>query len=173
MTLSVCDQVAERVALGEPLGALSEHAASCAGCRGLVAMSSQLGAVHHAVDPGPGFAARMTVGAQHRLAVRRRRKLAVGLAATVAGGMFGVFLVTRAPEGPAMPPPSFALPKQPEPTHSREAPTAAEDADLAALVQLADVDHNRRLSARWSHIKKPLAPYKRLLTTLKGQGETP
>jgi hypothetical protein len=169
MTLSECDQVAERVALGESLGALSEHAASCASCRGLVATSSQLGAVHHAVDPGLGFTARMTVGAQHRIAVRRRRKLAVGLAATVAGGMFGVFLVTRAPQELAVPPPSIALPKpRPDLKPPEETPVPAEDADLAALVQLADVDRNRRLSARWSHIKKPLAPYKQLLTSLKG-----
>ena len=38
MTLSLCDQVAERVALGESLGALSEHAAACASCQRLIAM---------------------------------------------------------------------------------------------------------------------------------------
>jgi hypothetical protein len=164
MTLSVCDQVAERVALGEALGELSDHAASCARCQGLVAMSSQLSWVHHAVDPGLGFTARMTVGAQHRIAVRRRRKLAVGLAATVASGMFGVFLVTRTPEEPAARLPSLAQPTpQPDPKQPKETPMPADDADLAALVELADVDRNSRLSARWSHIKKPLAPYKKLL----------
>jgi hypothetical protein len=162
MTLSLCDQVAERVALGEPLGELAEHVESCTGCRGLVAMSSKLGAVHHAVDPGLGFTARMTVGAQQRIAVRRRRKLAVGLAATVACGAFGVFVVTRSPEEPpskiAIEQPKLAPPAQPAPQ-----PVAAEDEDLAALAQLADVDRTSRLSARWSHIKQPLAPYKKLL----------
>ena len=162
MTLSLCDQVAERTALGEALGELAEHVESCAGCRSLVAMSSKLGAVHHAVDPGLGFTARMTVGAQHRIAIRRRRKLAVGLAATVASGAFGVFVVTRSPEGPsskvALKAPAPANPQEPEPQ-----PVAAEDEDLAALAQLADVDRTTRLSARWSHIKKPLAPYKKLL----------
>jgi len=62
MTLSVCDQVAERVALGEPLGDLTEHAEGCASCKNLIAMSSKLGATRHAVDPGLGFTARMTVG---------------------------------------------------------------------------------------------------------------
>ena len=167
MTLSLCDQVAERIALGESLGELTEHAESCTGCRGLVAMSSKLGAVHHAVDPGLGFTARMTVGAQQRIAARRLRKLAVGLAATVACGAFGVFAVTRSPEEPsskvAFKPPELAPPAQLE---SR--PAAAEDEDLAALAQLADVDRTSRLSARWAHIKKPLAPYKKLL-----QGVTP
>lgn len=167
MTLPLCDQVAERIALGEPLGELTEHAESCTGCRGLVAMSSKLGAVHHAVDPGLGFTARMTVGAQQRIAVRRRRKLAVGLAATVACGAFGVFAVTRSPEEPssrvAITLPTLANPPQPDPQ-----PVATEDADLAALAQLADVDRTSRLSARWSHIKKPLAPYKKLL-----EGVTP
>jgi hypothetical protein len=163
MTLSLCDQVAERVALGESLGELAEHVASCTGCRSLVAMSSQLGAVHHAVDPGLGFTARMTVGAQQRIAVRYRRKLAVGLAATVAAGAFGVFVVTRSPDEPstkvAFHLPTIAPPTTPQP----ESPTAVPDADLAALVQLADVDRTSRLSARWSHITKPLAPYKKLI----------
>jgi hypothetical protein len=162
MTLSLCDQVAERVALGEPLGELAEHVESCTGCRGLVAMSSKLGAIHHAVDPGLGFTARMTVGAQQRIAVRRRRKLAVGLAATVACGAFGVFVVTRSPEEP---PSKIAIeqPKQPKLAKPEPQPVAAEDEDLAALAQLADVDRTSRLSARWSHIKQPLAPYKKLL----------
>jgi hypothetical protein len=167
MTLPVCEQVAERVALGESLGDLSEHVTTCASCQRLVAVSSRLGATHHAVDPGLGFSARMTVGAQHRIAVRRRRRLAAGLAATVATGAFGVFFVTRTPPEPAS---SIAIqiPKLPTTdTPDREAPQA-EDAELAALVQLADVDRSSRLSARWSHIKKPLAPYKKLL-----KGETP
>jgi hypothetical protein len=158
MTLSLCEQVAERVALGESLGELAEHVESCTSCRGLVAISGKLGAAHHAVDPGLGFTARMTVGAQHRLAVRRRRRIAVGLAATVATGAFGVFVVTRGHEPE---PVAFQLPelRMPQP----EQPTPPDDEDLAALIQLADVDHASRVSAPWSEIKKPLAPYKKLL----------
>jgi hypothetical protein len=165
MTLSLCDQVTERVALGESLGELAEHAATCPSCQRLGQVSSQLGrlgVMHHEVDPGLGFSARMTIGAQHRIAVRRRQKLAAGLAATVATGAFGVFLVTRTPDltpppapGPTMSPPA----KSPEP----DSPTAATDADLATLVDLADVDRSSRISAKWQHIKKPLAPYKKLL----------
>lgn len=167
MTLSPCDQVAERVALGESLGDLTEHAATCQSCQRLVAVSSQLGqlgVMHHPVDPGLGFSARMTIGAQHRIAVRRRQRLATALVVTVVTGAFGVFLVTRTPDEPRVPLPVIANPNPPNPTPTPKdnAPTAA-DADLAALVQLADVDRSSRLSAKWTHIKKPLAPYKKLL----------
>jgi hypothetical protein len=165
MTLSLCDQLTERVALGEPLGELSEHVRTCESCARLVAMSSQLGATHHAVDPGLGFSARMTVGAQHRLAVRRRRRVATGLAATVASGAFAVFIVTRTPEDHAPPVATPAM-RTPEPRVEPEAP--ASDDDLAAIVQMADVDRASRLSARWGHIKKPLRPYQQLI-----EGVTP
>jgi len=177
MTLPLCDQVAERTALGEPLGELTEHAATCPSCRDLVAVSTRLGAMHHDVDPGLGFSARMTVGAQHRIAERRRRRLATGLAATVATGAFGVFLVTRTPaDDPGRNQPALALPKPPAPDPRRpdDPPTAAEDADLAALVELADIERSSRLSANWAHIKQPLAPYKHLLeATDPVEGETP
>lgn len=168
MTYSVCDQVTERVALGDALGELTEHAATCPRCQRLARVSEALGAMHREVDPGLGFSARMTVGAQHRIAVRRRRRLAAGLATTVATGALGVFLVTRSPtlehplatERPK--PPDPALRTTP-PVDNDNPPTTAEDADLAALVQLADVERSSRLSAKWTHIKKPLAPYKKLI----------
>jgi len=163
MTESMCDQVAERLALGEPIGDLSEHVAGCASCQGLVTVSGQLAATRHAVDPGLGFSARMTVGAQHRLGVRRRRRLAAGLAVSVATGMFGVFLVAHHPaaldaQKPIMQDPAL---KRDKPEPSRREPVS--DDDLAALAQLADVDHASRLSANWRHIEKPLAPYKKLV----------
>lgn len=170
MTLSLCDQVTERVALGDPLGELSGHATTCSRCQDLVAVSTRLGAMHQEVDPGLGFSARMTVGAQHRIAARRRRRLAAGLAVSVATGAFGVFIMTRTPaDDAAERRPALALPTPvPDPNQKTDPPTTAEDADLAALVQLADVDRSSRLSAKWAHIKKPLAPYKHLL-----EGETP
>jgi hypothetical protein len=166
MTESMCDQVAERLALGEPLGDLSEHVSGCAGCQGLVTVSGRLAGTHHAVDPGLGFSARMTVGAQHRLGVRRRRRLAAGLAVSVATGMFGVFLVAHHPTGrteesrPTMKNPPTEPDRRFEPPPPPEPDT---DDDLAALAQLADVDHASRLSADWHHIEKPLAPYKKLV----------
>jgi len=170
MTLSVCDQVAERVALGEPFGELAEHAEGCESCRNLVAMSNKLVAAHHAVDPGLGFTARMTVGAQHRLAARRRQRLAVGLAATVVSGAFGVFVVTHTPERakPALELPTRIDPPRPD-TPSEETPPTDEDADLAMLVDFSDVERSGRVSANWKHITRPLAPYKRMVK----QAETP
>jgi hypothetical protein len=170
MTQSVCDQLAERVALGEPLGELAEHVEGCARCKDLVAVSSKLGATHHAVDPGLGFTARMTVGAQHRIAARRRQRLAVGLAATVVSGAFGVFLMTRPPEvvRPAVVTPD----RMQTPTirdEQDEAPPSDEDADLAMLVDFSDVERSARVSANWHHITRPLAPYKRLVK----EAETP
>lgn len=158
MKRSICDQVAERVALGESLGELAGHAMTCASCQGLLAVSSQLSAAHHDVDPGLGFTARMTVGAQHRLAVRRRRKLAVGFAATVACGAFGVFVVTHTPADPGTPVATGHAPSRAEPDDS---PASADE--LTSLVQLADVDHNRQISADWSSVEAPLTPYKKLL----------
>lgn len=175
MTLSSCDQVAERVALGEPLGELAAHVEGCSGCQNLVAMSSKLGAVHRTVDPGLGFTARMTVGAQHRLATRRRQRLAVGLAATVVSGAFGVFLVTRPPHAPTQAvtdpiphsPPTMENPQKPE-NIDDDAPSGDDD-DLAMLADLVDVEHSSRLSADWKHITRPLAAYRRLVK----QAETP
>ena len=165
MTESLCDVVAERMALGEPLAELSEHVSSCESCQGLVAMSNKLGATHHAVDPGLGFSARMTVGAQHLLGVRRRRRFAAGLAATVATGMFGVFVVAHTPERAAQePPPNMEPPRvQHEPSKDPPDSTDEPDADLAALAGFADTERSMHLSAHWGHIKKPLSPYKKLL----------
>jgi len=134
-------------------------------------VSRQLGSAHHAVDPGLGFTARMTVGAQHRLAVRRRRKLTVGLVATVACSAIGVVAVTHVTEEPQV---AVHLPQMPskaalkDPTQMPdvpESPPGSDDDDdiLATLVQLGDIDHNARLSAGWAEIEEPLAPYHKLL----------
>lgn len=162
MSTQSCDAVAERVALGEPIGELAEHVATCARCQRTVDMPAKLGATHHEVDPGLGFAARMTVGAQHRLAVRRRNRIAGGLAATVAAGALAVFVMTRPPA--KVDPPTIAA--DPNPTKDEPVTEPASDEDLAALINLADVDRSSRLSARWSHINKPLSPYRKLLQGL-------
>lgn len=162
MTESMCDQVADRLALGEPLGDLSEHVAGCSSCQGLVTVSGQLAATRHAVDPGLGFSARMTVGAQHRLGVRRRRRLAAGLAVSVATGMFGVFVVANHPAGPDV---QKQVRQDPSLKHNPPEPRAepATDKELAALAELADVDSASRQSADWGFIEEPLAPYKKLV----------
>ena len=161
--MTTCESVAERVALGEALRELADHAASCERCQRLIDLRGKLGATRHEVDPGLGFAARMTVGAQHRIAARRRRRVATGLAATVAAGALAVFVFTRTPDRE----PNHDSTDITNPTPDQVvAPTS--DADLAALINLADVDRSSRLSADWSEIEKPMRPYRKLL-----QGVTP
>lgn len=167
--MSHCDSIAERVALGEPLAELAEHAATCARCQRVIEMPARLGATHHEVDPGLGFAARITAGAQQRIAVRRRRRLAAGLAATVAAGMVGVFAITREPPTPAPAPVAVAPVVDDDTARDLEPPAVElEDAELAGLVRLADTKRSRRLSAHWARIQRPLAPYKQLV-----KGEAP
>jgi hypothetical protein len=166
MTRSLCDEVTERVALGESLGDLAEHAATCESCLPILAVSAKLGATRHAVDPGLGFSARMTIGAQHRLVVRRRRRLATGFAVSVATGALGVFLVTHTPAmQPIVTAPTSGHEQRPPSDDNSPTPDVATggEADLAALAVGADADVAPRLSARWSHVKKPLAAYKKLL----------
>jgi hypothetical protein len=169
-----CDAVVERVALGEPLGELAEHVASCERCRRLAALPAELGATGHAPDPGLGFAARMTAGAQHRLVVHRRRRIAAGVASAFAAAAVGVVLLARPPSAPpplAEAPTAQELdtpaldPTQPDPWQSRE---HAVDDDVRSLVQLADTHRSRKLSASWRRIQAPVQPYQRLL-----QGDVP
>lgn len=163
---SICESVAERIALGEPLAELDEHVSSCARCKRIVAMPAQLGATRHSVDPGLGFAARMTVGAQQRIVVRRRRRIAAGLAATVAAGMLGVFAITRQPDAPQI---AQDVPAVVERLPTEE-PVYFDDSEVKFLVEIADVKHARRASAHWARIQQPLAAYKQLV---EDEGETP
>lgn len=156
---SECDSVAERVALGEELGELVEHASTCLRCQAVIEMPGRLGATHREVDPGLGFSARMTVGAQHRIAVRRRRRLAAGLATSVGAAAMAAFVMTRTPERPAPLQPAIQDPTKVE----DEAPVELEDEDLEALVRLSDTSESSRLSANWTRIQKPLAPYRKLI----------
>src|SRR5690606_16773083 len=118
---STCDQVAERVALGEPLGEVGEHAATCERCKRLVALPVELGAVHRDVDPGLGFSARMTAGAQHRILVRRRRRIAAMSAAAVAATALGVFVMMREPDRASV---ATNPPTPTNPSHELQQPAA-------------------------------------------------
>ncbi|HEY4238873.1 MAG TPA: hypothetical protein VGM88_03625 [Kofleriaceae bacterium] len=155
-----CDLVAERIALGEPLGELAEHAADCESCRRVVNVAGALTAAHRNVDPGLGFSSRMTVGARQRLAERRRFRVAAGLAATVAAGALGVALFTHH-TSPATP--EAMLPATNTHADTPEAPTPAGDDDLAALATYADIDSSMHAHANWKHIEEPLAPYANLV----------
>lgn len=157
MNTNPCDQVAERIALGEPLGELAEHARGCARCERIVHLPAALGRARQDIDPGLGFAARMTVGAQHRLAVRKRRRIAGGLAVSVAAGLVAVFAMTRSPEQPAVQ--EAAVQPRPADEPALELPAD----ELKVLVRLADTKRSRRLGAHWARIQRPLAGYRALV----------
>lgn len=163
-----CESVAERIALGEPLGELAAHLATCARCQYVAVLPARLGVTRHVVEPGPGFAARVTTGARQRLVVRRRRRVAVGLGGAVLVGALAVFVIAR-PTPSAEPAGAVGTAPQPAPPEPIPDPwtdpvtDGSDDADLRALVELADIHRSSRLSADWAQIEKPLAPYRRLL----------
>jgi hypothetical protein len=151
-----CEVVAERVALGEPVGDLQAHIATCRRCERLVAMPAQIATATSRPDPGLGFSARMTIGAQQRLVVRRRRRIAGTSAAAVAVAAIGVFVLTRTSPEPER---TVAI----EPQKPEETPIAIGNSDLAGLVRMADTHRARRASAKWGRIQRPIAPYIQLV----------
>jgi hypothetical protein len=155
--MMTCDLVAERIALGESLGELAEHAATCDRCNATGALTARLAGVHREVDPGMGFAARMTAGAQHRIVVRRRRRLAGVVAASTLAASLGVFVMTRH-DDPVVAPPATATGQDPPADPSEIA------ADTAML--LRDPDRTAKRSADWGRIEKPIRPYKHVLKGL-------
>ncbi len=163
----LCNIVAERIALGEPLGDAAEHARTCARCRRVTALPTELTAVHQETDPGIGFAARMTAGAQKRIVVRHRRRVAATLAACMAATGIGVVLFTRHAEEPtvAVTTPHIDDANQPATqTQKQEKPDQTPvDEDVKFLVSVARTSRHSHASAHWREIEKPLAPYKHLI----------
>ena len=160
----VCDTVTERVALGEPLGELRDHAATCTRCKRVLAMPSRIAAAAERPDPGLGFAARMTIGAQNKLVIRRRRRVVATAGASVAAAALAAFVLTRSstPTDPEKSNPAVELPN-PQPVVDVERPISVEEEELVQLVNLADTKRAARESARWGRIRKPLQPYIQLV----------
>lgn len=165
--MTPCDVVVERLALGEPLDSLAAHIAGCPGCTRIVAMPGKLGAARAAVDPGLGFSARMTAGAQHRIGVRRRRRVAMGLAATVAAGALGVVVFVREPAPAPQPVATNPLPAPTAPAIEEEAPVPEDD--LKMLIDYADTGRTLTLSANWEGIEETLEPYRKLVEEIEGE----
>jgi len=168
--MTPCDVVAERIALGEPLGDVADHAASCERCQRLTALPGELAAVPREAAPSIGFTARMTLGAQHVLAARRRRRAIAGAATFTAVAAGAVFVVTRPSPDESVRAATATWPTlQDDDDQPKPPPTPAQhdDFDMKDLVKLARVDHSAHISARWSHITKPLAPYRALVQGVK------
>ena len=179
--MTTCDRVAERVALGEPLGDFAEHAEGCARCQRLVALPVELAAATRIADPGIGFASRITAGAQHRLVVRRRQRIGLSAGLGVVAAATVALVATRQPDEPryVIAPPAMMQKhdqagvqpvKQHDPWQTREI-----DPDVRALVHLAkNVERSSHTAANWGRIEKPLAPYRALLTAdLADKGTEP
>jgi hypothetical protein len=179
MKMSSCEMVAERVALGEPLGELATHATECAGCRALVALPVELGAAsRHEVEPGAGFSSRIAAGAQRRIGQRRRRRVAFASAAIAVTAAASLAIVVRGPnaarQDEPVPPSTATASAEPlaptAPAHAIEAQpisTGSDDADLRALVHFARYERASHASARWAQISKPLAPYRQLVAGVR------
>lgn len=164
----MCNLVAERVALGEPLGDTSDHATTCERCRRTLALPGALAMTARAADPGMGFASRVTAGAQHRRIVRRRQRVAA-LGVVVAGGVAAILLLfvrpTTGSDSVAYLPAAMVarLPSirpitaKSDPWMPRIAP--AVDADVRSLVRFADTNRSLHLGARWDRLEQALTPY--------------
>ncbi|MBV8762137.1 MAG: hypothetical protein JO257_32890 [Deltaproteobacteria bacterium] len=133
----------------------------------MAALPTELSATHHETDPGIGFAARMTAGAQKRIVVRHRRRVAATLAACVAATALGVVLFTRHSEDPTIavtdPRLDDANKAATETQHQEKPDPANVDEDVKFLIKMARTSQNSHRSAKWREIDKPLAPYKHLI----------
>lgn len=162
----LCESVTERIALGEPLGELRDHAATCARCERMLAMPTRIAAATERPDPGLGFAARMTIGAQHKLVRRRRQRIAATAGGSVAAAALAVFALTRSTTPPEPDNRAAIETKVPAPVADQaknEKPVLVDNPELVQLVNLSDTKRAARESARWGRIRKPLRPYIQLV----------
>jgi hypothetical protein len=134
--MSPCDVVAERLATGDPLAELAQHADDCPRCQGLLSVQRSLAGSHRSdATPAHGFAARMTVAANQRLVVRHRRRVVGYAALSAAAAAMATFLIVRQPDKAVAPPvaatqPRLEAPAEPrDPWTSDDAPAAPDEAD--------------------------------------------
>jgi hypothetical protein len=182
--MSPCDAVAERLAVGDPLAELSEHADDCPRCQGLLAVERALSARASSAEPMQGFSSRMTVAASQRLVTRHRRRVVGYAALSAAAAALVTFALVREPGKPETrtaasvptpaeePPPAAELthqsPKDPWRATAQDPPIVeapgdpSQDADVRALLSLSK-HYAEPTTADWDHIGKALKPYRRLL----------
>lgn len=187
--MAPCDVVAERLALDEPLAELTQHADDCPRCQGLLAAQRSLTAGRRGdATPAHGFASRMTVAANQRLAVRHRRRVAGYAMLSAAVAALVTFVVMRDPAKASQPPavgasqpvepgPEEALRdpwKAPaeEPREMRDEPSPPDEPspeessgpdDEAYLLRVLSQTSDAPLSADWKKIEAPLSRYDHLL----------
>lgn len=98
--MSPCDEVTERLALGEPLGDVEDHVATCPACSRLIALPRLVAASAHAAEPNAGFVIRSTAGAR-TLLVRRRRNRIIGNGVAAAAVLALAVWAVKSPIGGA------------------------------------------------------------------------
>jgi hypothetical protein len=168
----LCERYAEQLISREIDDELTSHAESCARCQSARSADAALqqagthGQLRAASsDPGAGFAARIAVGAQRRLGVRRRNRIiavSAGSATTLAA--VAVLFVSMRHSGNALQQPAISTPTQPTPTAEQPSTTDEDRDNSKALVRwqaTADAwQHNRRPSlVKWHRIIEPIAAY--------------
>ena len=173
-----CDLVAERLAVGEPLGDDGEaHVAACPACARLVRLPAMVAASAREPEPGAGFSSRMQLGARAQLTARRRTRVVSLTLATAAAVLVGGVVMTRhrgddqpstmatytQPTPISMPGEHRAEPVRHDADH-RASHTDLSDHELAAgLVRISDVDGALIPHRAWRRAEAPLAPYQQLL----------
>jgi hypothetical protein len=167
MSSTLCQTITERIAAGEALApAQAEHVEACPACARVATLPRLLArAARHDAAPAPGFASRMTAGAQARYVVRRRnryvRSAAAAAAVVVLGAGFGSWAHERVQQRPA----AVTMPIDYGPWPARDTePARTVEQDLVGLL---DTDSALEYSARWDTIEEPLAPIRDLLKTSK------
>lgn len=153
--MSRCTKVAGAVATGTPLTDEERaHVETCADCAALVELPTIVARSARAAEPGPGFSARMQVGARARLATRRRRRTAVGsiAAAAAAAALFlGVHRVRENRRPPA------------EQRAAAQRITSEESTRARELLDQTGFDRAMAPVAPWDEIEAPLDDYRAIL----------
>jgi|RhiMetdeSRZDD1v2_1073273.scaffolds.fasta_scaffold1139373_2 hypothetical protein len=165
--MSVCEQVLDRIALGEPLSAEeTDHAARCVDCARLTHMPRLLAATAQEPEPNPGFSARMQIGARRRIAVRRRNRIALTTFAAAAVVFAGVGVFTRPTERLTEVGAMRSLEEQepmPRPPPPVERPATSTEKLILDLIHTSDVDRVLQDGADWDEVTRPLSPYRAVL----------
>jgi hypothetical protein len=163
--MSPCEVVLDRVVAGESLtDDQTAHVAGCVDCARIARVPGLLASAAHEPDPGPGFSARMQVGARGRMAARKRQRIALASFATVAVGAAAVLLVTRPGHHTSPGAMQTLSQEEPKPHPPVTAEPAVDDQDLVLdLVRVSDTDRVIRGEADWHDITRSMIPYRALL----------
>jgi hypothetical protein len=164
---SPCNLVLERLATGEALSAEeSAHVTRCVDCARLAGVPGLLAATAQEPEPSPGFSSRMQIGARHRLAVRRRNRVAMTTLAAAAVVVAGVGVFTRPTAELTEVGAVRSLEEQeprPQPPPPLERPATSTEKIILDLVYTSDIDRVLQQGANWDEVTHPLSPYDAVL----------